>query len=238
MGITGGAQFYAAPFGQQQFSKMMVSYDVAFPNGFIWQNGGKLPGVYGGAPYDGCSGGAQATGTNCVTMRVMWRGSGAGEVYAYVPVDDNSKFCESSDVLCNDVYGKSIGRGLIYFRPGQWTHLDMIMTLNEPAGSQNGQLQVYMNGYQVITMNNIPYRTTGMVGFQGLMFSSFFGGSDPSYATPVDTNIFFKNLQLSVSAPAQLYEGSGNGGAATGSRSTSETVLLSIAAIFIIFVLS
>lgn len=79
MGITGGAQFYAAPFGQQQFSKMMVSYDVAFPNGFIWQDGGKLPGVYGGAPYDGCSGGTQATGTNCVTMRVMWRGSGAGE---------------------------------------------------------------------------------------------------------------------------------------------------------------
>jgi len=114
----------------------------------------------------------------------------------------------------------------------------MIMTLNEPAGSQNGQLQVYMNGYQAITMDNIPYRTTGMVGFQGLMFSSFFGGSDPSYATPVDTNIFFKNLQLSVSEPAQLYEGSGSGGAAIGSRTTGETLLLSIAAIFVIFALS
>lgn len=79
MGITGGTQFYAAPFGQQQFSKMMVSYDVAFPDGFIWQNGGKLPGIYGGAPYDGCSGGAQAAGANCATMRLMWRGSGAGE---------------------------------------------------------------------------------------------------------------------------------------------------------------
>ncbi|KAF9310592.1 hypothetical protein BG003_008357 [Podila horticola] len=238
MGVTGGTQFYAAPFGQQQFSKMMVSYDVAFPDGFIWQNGGKLPGVYGGTPYDGCSGGAQATGTNCVTMRLMWRGSGAGEVYAYVPADPNSKFCQTPEVQCNDVYGKSIGRGLIYFRPSQWTRLDVIMSLNEPAGSQNGQLQVYMNGNQVISMDNIPYRTTGMVGFQGLMFSSFFGGSDTSYATPVDTNVFFRNMQLSVSEPAQLYEGSGSGGTATVSRTTSDTVLLSIATIFIVFALS
>ncbi|KAG0023127.1 hypothetical protein BGZ82_010816 [Podila clonocystis] len=238
MGITGGTQFYAAPFGQQQFSKMMVSYDVAFPDGFIWQNGGKLPGIYGGAAYDGCSGGAQATGANCVTMRLMWRGSGAGEVYAYVPADPKSKFCQTPEVQCNDVYGKSIGRGLIYFRPGQWTRLDMIMSLNEPAGNQNGQLQVYMNGNQVISLDNIPYRTTGMVGFQGLMFSSFFGGSDPSYATPVDTNVFFRNVQLSVSEPAPLYDGSGSGGAATVSRTTSETVLLSIATMFIIFVLS
>ncbi|KAG0339671.1 hypothetical protein BG000_001629 [Podila horticola] len=237
MGVTGGTQFYAAPFGQQQFSKMMVSYDVAFPDGFIWQNGGKLPGVYGGTPYDGCSGGAQATGTNCVTMRLMWRGSGAGEVYAYVPADPNSKFCQTPEVQCNDVYGKSIGRGLIYFRPSQWTRLDVIMSLNEPAGSQNGQLQVYMNGNQVVSMDNIPYRTTGMVGFQGLMFSSFFGGSDTSYATPVDTNVFFRNMQLSVSEPAQLYEGSGSGGTATVSRTTSDTVLLSIATIFIVFAL-
>lgn len=115
--------------------------------------------------------------------------------------------------MCNDQYGKSIGRGLIYFTPGAWHRVDMVMGLNEPAGSQNGLLEVYLDGKQVISRNDVPYRTTGMVGFQGLMFSSFFGGSDSSYATPVDTQVYFKNVQLSVGEPATLYEGSGSGSA-------------------------
>lgn len=92
----------------------------------------------------------------------------------------------------------------------------MVMELNEPAGNSNGTLQVYQDGNLAIQMNNIPYRSTGMVGFQGLMFSSFFGGSDPTYATPVDTMVYFKNVQMSVGPPAVLYEGTGGNGAAIG----------------------
>lgn len=58
---------------------MLVSYDVAFPVGFNWVLAGKLPGIYGGTPYDGCSGGVQSTGANCLTMRMMWRQNGVGE---------------------------------------------------------------------------------------------------------------------------------------------------------------
>ncbi|KAG0312158.1 hypothetical protein BGZ97_011422, partial [Linnemannia gamsii] len=201
--VTGGAHFYSNPFGDKTpFSKMLVSYDVAFPAGFNWVLAGKLPGIYGGTPYDGCSGGVQSTGANCLTMRLMWRQNGVGEVYAYVPADPKSSFCRDSQVLCNDQYGKSIGRGQIYFQPGVWTRLDMVMELNEPAGNSNGTLQVYQDGNLAIHMNNIPYRSTGMVGFQGLLFSSFFGGSDSSYATPVDTMVYFRNVQLSVGPPA------------------------------------
>lgn len=78
--VMGGAQFYAKPFGDKTpFSKMLVSYDVAFPVGFNWVLAGKLPGIYGGTPYDGCSGGLQSTGANCLTMRMMWRQNGVGE---------------------------------------------------------------------------------------------------------------------------------------------------------------
>lgn len=212
--VTGGTHFYANPFGgKTSFSKMLVSYDVAFPVGFNWVLAGKLPGIYGGTPYDGCSGGVQSTGANCLTMRMMWRQNGVGEVYAYVPADPKSAFCRDSQVLCNDQYGKSIGRGQIFFQPGVWTRLDMVMELNEPAGNSNGTLHVYQNGNLAVQMSNIPYRSTGMVGFQGLLFSSFFGGSDPTYATPVDTAVYFRNVQLSVGAPAQLYEGTGGSGA-------------------------
>ncbi|KAG0042401.1 hypothetical protein BGZ83_000505 [Gryganskiella cystojenkinii] len=208
--IAGGTHFYANPFGDSTpFESMMVSYDVAFPSGFNWVLAGKLPGIYGGSPYDGCSGGVQSTGTNCLTMRLMWRQGGLGEVYAYVPADPKSDFCKNSAVICNDQYGKSIGRGQIYFQPGAWTRLDMIMSLNKPAGNSNGTLQVYQNGVLAIQLNNVPYRSSGMVGFQGLMFSSFFGGSDPTYATPVDTSVYFRNVQLSVGQPADLYQGTG-----------------------------
>jgi hypothetical protein len=78
--VTGGAHFYSNPFGDKTpFSKMLVSYDVAFPAGFNWVLAGKLPGIYGGTPYDGCSGGVQSTGANCLTMRLMWRQNGVGE---------------------------------------------------------------------------------------------------------------------------------------------------------------
>lgn len=153
--------------------------------------------------------------------------------YAYVPADPRSEFCRNSEVICNDQYGKSIGRGQIYFQPGTWTRLDIVMELNEPAGTSNGTLQVYQNGNLAVSMSDIPYRTSGMVGFQGLMFSSFFGGSDPSYATPVDTRIFFRNVEMSVGPPAKLYEGTGND-AATNSISTTNILFMAFAMLFLL----
>ncbi|KAG0293220.1 hypothetical protein BGZ98_002259 [Dissophora globulifera] len=188
--VEGGAQFYSTPFGDKTpFSKMMISYDVGFPDGFNWVLGGKLPGVYGGLPNDGsphqgCSGGNQSNGESCFTMRLMWRRNGIGEA-------------------------------------GGWTRMDMIMALNEPAGHNNGTLQVYINGLLVIDMENVPYRRSGMVGFEGLMFSSFFGGNDPPFATPVDALVFFKNIQLSAGPPSRLYEGTGSG---------SERLILNVSA--------
>ncbi|KAG0276458.1 hypothetical protein BGZ95_007505 [Linnemannia exigua] len=234
--VTGGTSFYAKPFGDDApFEKMMISYDVAFPGGFDWVLGGKLPGIYGGQAHS-CSGGNQSTGDNCLTMRLMWRQDGGGEVYAYIPVEDNSDFCKNPNVQCNDQFGKSIGRGLLYFPPGAWTRVDMVMQLNEPAGYNNGILDVYINGLKAISMNTIPYRKTGMVGFQGLMFSTFFGGNTPQYATPVDTSVFFRNVQLSVGEPARLYEGNGGsaaGGKIVGSRFVSETIVFSLFAVLL-----
>lgn len=90
---------------------------------------------------------------------------------------------------------------------------------------------MYINGLKYISMNTIPYRSTGMVGFQGLMFSTFFGGNTPSYATPVDTSVFFRNVQLSVGEPTRLYEGNGGsaaGGKIVGSRAVGATAAVSV----------
>lgn len=49
VGGTSGCEFNACPFGHSaSFDSAMVSYQVAFAEGFDWVEGGKLPGIFGG----------------------------------------------------------------------------------------------------------------------------------------------------------------------------------------------
>ena len=58
---------------------MLLSYDIWFPTGFGWNQGGKLPGLRGGDSVTGCSGGNETDGESCFSTRLMWRTSGSGE---------------------------------------------------------------------------------------------------------------------------------------------------------------
>ena len=79
---TGGTQFYNLwnLTNGQNFESMMLSYELAFENGFDWVKGGKLPGLRGGLNSTGCSGGNQVTPTgDCFSARLMWRKNANGE---------------------------------------------------------------------------------------------------------------------------------------------------------------
>ena len=58
---------------------MLLSYEMAFEEGFDWVKGGKLPGLRGGLNSTGCSGGKLASGMDCFSARLMWRRNGNGE---------------------------------------------------------------------------------------------------------------------------------------------------------------
>jgi hypothetical protein len=73
----GGSQFYATPIPLTGSKNVTFAYSVFFPLSFNWVLGGKLPGLYGG--HTSCSGGDDAT--TCFSTRLMWRPSGAGELY-------------------------------------------------------------------------------------------------------------------------------------------------------------
>lgn len=48
-GAIGGCEFNAYPFGESaSFDSALLSYQVAFDDGFDWVQGGKLPGIFGG----------------------------------------------------------------------------------------------------------------------------------------------------------------------------------------------
>ncbi len=80
-GSQGGIGFYVQPDSFAAAKTVVLDYDVFFPAGFNFVQGGKLPGLFGGITTS-CSGGNLAA--DCFSTRYMFRTAGAGEVYAYV----------------------------------------------------------------------------------------------------------------------------------------------------------
>jgi hypothetical protein len=175
----GGAQFYA-DLGIAPQNALRLSYDIRFSDNFNFVKGGKLPGLFGGA---GNSGGDIPNGSDGFSARLMWRRHGDGEVYAYLPTSHD--------------YGTSIGRGSWQFQPGVWHHIEQEVLLNHP-GLQDGRIRVWFDGRQVLTVDNLTFRTTSTLQINGLFFSTFFGGNDSSWATPEDVYIDFANFSVAA----------------------------------------
>ncbi|MGL5083844.1 MAG: polysaccharide lyase [Microcoleaceae cyanobacterium] len=174
----GGVQFYAE-LGIPSKDALKLSYFVRFAENFDFVKGGKLPGLFGGTE---TSGGNIPDGTNGFSTRFMWRKQGDGEVYAYLPSSEE--------------YGTSIGRGAWQFQPGVWHHLEQELTLNQP-GLENGRIRVWVDGKLVLDRDKLMFRTTEQLKIEGIFFSTFFGGGDPSWATPKDTYVDFAAFSVS-----------------------------------------
>jgi hypothetical protein len=164
--------------------ELTLSYSVRFPPGFDFVRGGKLPGLFGG---DVTGGQRIPDGTDGFSTRYMWRAGGAGEVYAYLPT--------------SQVHGTSLGRGCWRFEPGRWTTISQHVRLNTP-GAADGEVAVWQDGRRVLTATGLLFRTTAALRIDGLFFSTFFGGGDESWASPVDQYADFADLTLSAAAPA------------------------------------
>lgn len=173
----GGAQFYAS-LGMTPRDSLRLSYYVRFSPNFDFVKGGKLPGLFGGA---GNSGGVIPNGADGFSTRFMWRRNGDGEVYAYLPTSTSS--------------GTSLGRGNWRFQPGIWYHLEQEVQLNQP-GVPNGRIRVWLDGKQVLDQQGLMFRTVSALQIEGIFFSTFFGGDDPSWATPKDVYADFANFSV------------------------------------------
>ncbi|PMR69777.1 hypothetical protein CR158_09015 [Halomonas heilongjiangensis] len=172
----GGAGFYTEPAALAGAERACLTYRVRFEPGFDFVKGGKLPGLYGGeAP----SGGETADGENGFSMRLMWREQGQGELYEYVV----------------DQEGTSVGRGAWTFPSGQWVTIEQEIVLNDP-GEANGLARLWIDGQPVLEQRDIVYRTTPELTIDGLMFSTFFGGSGGEWRTPRDQYADFAAFRL------------------------------------------
>ncbi|WP_320781219.1 polysaccharide lyase [Streptomyces sp. CRN 30] len=161
----GGAQLYL-PLRSGPTDTLHLRYYVRFPKGFDFVKGGKLPGLYGG---DVTGGRHIPDGENGLSTRYMWRSGGRGEVYAYLPTSQE--------------HGTSLGRGNWRWPTDRWTCVEQAVALNTP-GEPDGSVEVLLDGEQVLLDENLEFRTVDELKIEGVFFSTFFGGSDPTWATP------------------------------------------------------
>jgi len=184
----GGAQA-VIPFATGATSApTTLQYYVRPQPGFQSVRGGKLPGLYGGDTTV-ASGGRDPNGTNGWSGRLMWRNDNNGEVYAYL--------------YGTDGYGNQLGCGNWTWQPGKWTKVQETVSLNTP-GKSNGYIMVYINGVPALDALGLTFRTVGSLRIDGLFFSTFFGGSDRTWATPQTQHVDFAGFVVThqpVSVP-------------------------------------
>ncbi len=177
----GGAQA-ALPFATgATAAPTTLQYYVRPQPGFQSIRGGKLPGLYGGDTTV-ASGGHDPDGTNGWSARLMWRNDNNGEVYAYLAGING--------------YGLQLGCGNWTWQPGQWTKVQETVSLNTP-GQANGYITVYINGTPALDALGLTFRTVSSLQINGLFFSTFFGGHDKTWATPVAQHLDFAGFSVS-----------------------------------------
>ncbi|CAL1703289.1 unnamed protein product [Somion occarium] len=200
----GGISFYApgpSDIDLTSAKEVTLGYSVFFEDGFEFVKGGKLPGLYGGDSDDeaiSCSGGRRDDG--CFSARMMWRTDGAGELYTYLPPSAaaNKAVCNVKPLsTCNDDYGASVGRGAFTWKTGQWSTISQRVRLNDP-GQSNGELELFYEGQSVINVGGLVLRDKDVGRIRGIQMQTFFGGSDSSWASPKDQDVFFADFSVAV----------------------------------------
>lgn len=195
--VPGGTQFI--PKLTKTYDNAVMSYWLKIPKDFDCVKGGKLPGI--ASNIELLSGGETADGTNGFSMRLMWRENCTAEVYGYLPRVENQHLIEKyKDSLTQNpttkiIYGWSIGRGEFSLPKGEWVKVELTIKVNDP-GVKNGTVKVALNGKQVFQRDEIVYRTNNKLLVGALFFSTFFGGSDESYAATKEESLFFGDMMV------------------------------------------
>ncbi len=160
---------FLLPIGEWRHCRL--SYYVYFPLDFEFSRGGKLPGLSSnGSRWSGCKG-KPPPGAGW-SARVMWREDKA-HLYLYWPLQEGS---------CGD-YVPPVGESSVSFERGQWHNVVVEVNGETVRVEVDGSLV----GEQEATFGS---------PITHLFFTTFFGGSDSSWAPSRDVYAYFDNITL------------------------------------------
>jgi hypothetical protein len=161
-----------------------LRYYLKFEPGFDFVKGGKLPGVAGG---QGNTGGHKPNGKDGWSARIMWRGDGKIVQYVYHP-DQPGDYGED--------FEWSFGGCPRFFKPGQWQCVETYVQMNTP-GKKDGIIRSWLDGDKALEVTNLRFRDIPDLKIDQFEFETFFGGGDPSWASPREQYAFFDGFVLS-----------------------------------------
>lgn len=197
---VGGIGFFASPEKIFMTNQVIFKYQVYFDNTFDPNLGGKLPGLFignGTGKYNmiGASGGKHYNTSSC---RIAWRNNLTAEAYIYIPPQQHPNFYNISNLVLNPRYGHSLWRGLFQFYKYIWNNVSIRLKTNSFTNSlpnYDGELEITINNVTQ-NFNQLLWRTDREYNINSIIFETFFGGSQPKTATPIDTWSYFKNISI------------------------------------------
>lgn len=193
--VTGGIHFYSQP-PTFPARKICFSYSVKFPPNFDPVRGGKLLGMWVGSR--GAAGGIHPV--DAASYRVAWYGDMQAEAYLYVPPQTSPDYKSIPDFEDNGGYGDSLWKKSFNFTRNIVNNITAKIVLN--TFDKNNQ--PLSNGYVSLTINNeteefdkLIWITNFKTRISGLLMTSFFGGSDQSWAPMNNDTIAYNNFYVS-----------------------------------------
>ena len=174
-----------------------ASYWLKFEDGFDFVKGGKLPGLCGNQCI---TGGNDANGYNGWSARIMWRGEGVATQYMYYVTNEGY----GEDILFNKVPPQK------RFIPGKWHRVNTQIIMNTP-GIADGIIRTWFDGELSMERDNILIRHIDTLKITEFYISTFFGGSDATWAPSDDMYITYDDFAVITAAgsspePQVLYK--------------------------------
>jgi hypothetical protein len=184
---VGGLAFRLPLPGGSAITSAVLSYWLKIEPTFQWVKGGKLPGLCG----NDCSTGGDAVFPDRFSIRYMWRGGPAAEVYSYLTNPPNSG------------YGLDMGLGKWHWQnDGQWHRVQEELILNS-AANKDGIIRVWYDtpttAPPVFEEKDLTYYDRvkfPALGIDTFIFSTFHGGHDRSWSPSKDAHAFFADFQV------------------------------------------
>jgi hypothetical protein len=180
---AGGAAWYH-PFDPTE--DITLNYVVRFSPDFDWGKGGKLPGLGGG---NKTTGGRPADGYNGFSVRPMWRANGKAEAYVYHAGQEGR-------------YGDSFALPEDFHLPtDEDIFVTLLVRLNHPDRA-DGTLELTFTtktSRQSLHRDNLVWRKSTDLKVSALLFETFHGGNDLSWAPRRPCAAEFGRIRLTPS---------------------------------------
>lgn len=175
-----GASFRARPFKMYPSDAGGMGCSIFVPADFDFVKSGKLgPGLCIGTDIGKCATGGNYM-ENAGSARVSFTDKGEAVAYVYVPEQTDSKHGDTGDHLLTSAP----------LRKGAWNEVGIGVSLGAPGAT--GSVELYVNGKTY--SKPVKWRTSASVKISGVLFATFFGGSDGSYAPKKTQKMSYKNF--------------------------------------------